>query len=121
MNIFDYAEETEKKPLQTIKEKIRQRRAQMLVHSCAYYELDDQMVDDHTWQRWADELTRLQKDNPNDCKIGFYDEVFSNWDGSSGYHLPHRDPWVLGKTQYLLRMEHERREEAILIDSKRSS
>lgn len=107
--------------LQTIKEKIRQRRAQMLVHSCAYYELDDQMVDDHTWQRWADELTKLQNEHPEDCKIGFFDDEFSNWDGSSGYHLPHRHPWVYAKTSALLKAEHERRARTIHGDSKGSS
>lgn len=119
MNVFDFAEEEQ--PLQTVKEKIRQRRAQMLVHSCAYYELDEQMVDDHTWQKWADELTKLQTDNPDCVKIGFYDDVFANWDGSSGYHLPHRDPWVMNKTQYLLRFEYERRDRAIHVDSQRGS
>lgn len=106
---------------QTIKEKIRQRRAQMLVHSCAYYEMDDQMVDDHTWQRWADELAQLQREHPEDCKIKFFDHEFSNWDGSSGYHLPHRHPWVYAKTSALLKVEHERRERAIHANSTGSS
>jgi hypothetical protein len=87
---------------QTVKEKIRQRRAQMLVHSCLYYEMDQSIVDDHTWQRWADELAQLQKDNAKDCKINFFDREFSDWDGSSGYHLPLRNEWVWAKAQYIL-------------------
>jgi len=92
---------------QTVKEKIRQRRSQMLIHSCLYYEMDQSIVDDYTWQRWADELADLQKNNPKDCNIGFFDREFSDWDGSSGYHLPLRNEWVQAKAQYILRI-HEK-------------
>jgi hypothetical protein len=63
------------------------RRRQMLVHSYIYYRLDTQVVSDHQWQAWADELATL----PLFCEtpdIGFYDDAFSGWDGSTGYHLP---------------------------------
>jgi hypothetical protein len=89
---------------QTIPEKIKQRRSQMLVHSCAYYELDNSMVDDHTWQRWADDLTALQNKYPEHCKIKFYDKAFEGWNGSSGYDLPLKDGWVWNKTHYLLKI-----------------
>jgi len=84
--------------VQTLNEKIRQRRSQMLVHSYLYYVLDDSVVDDGTWQRWADELTELQKQNH---KIGFYDKAFKDWDGSTGMHLPF-DQWVKDKAEFLL-------------------
>jgi NAD-dependent DNA ligase len=82
----------------TVREKIRQRRAQMLVHSRLYYELDHTEVDDHTWQRWADELRQLQNENPDARQIGFFDEEFSGWTGDSGYHLPLKDPRVVAMT-----------------------
>lgn len=88
--------------LQTIEEKIRQRRAQMLIHSCIYYELNDNIVSDHKWQQWADELEKLQRDNPDKVNIGFYDHNFKDWTGATGNHLPHRDPWVMRKSKYLL-------------------
>ena len=88
---------------QTIKEKIKQRRAQMLIHSCIYYEMDSNIVDDHTWQKWADELEILQKENPDCVNIGFYDKHFLDWDGATGAHLPHRDRWVYNKALNLLR------------------
>ena len=56
---------------QTIEEKIRQRRSQMLIHSHIYYEMDDNIVDDHTWQRWADELAELQDKNPDNVRLDF--------------------------------------------------
>lgn len=89
--------------LQTIEEKIRQRRAQMLVMSCIYYELNDNIISDHKWQQWADELQKLQEENPDKLNIGFYDYAFQDWTGATGNHLPHRDPWVMRKAMWLLK------------------
>ena len=79
--------DTTSEQAQVLKEKIKQRRSQMLVHSALYYEMDESVVDDATWQRWADELRDLQNDNPLLCTIEFYDEAFARWDGSTGHHL----------------------------------
>lgn len=89
--------------IQMTKEKIKQRRSQMLVHSCIYYELNDSIVSDHVWQNWAFELAKLQNESPNDCVMGFFDKEFEGWVGSSGgSHLPLRNSWVLSKARYLL-------------------
>lgn len=72
---------------QTIEEKIRQRRRQMLVHSYIYYELNENIVSDSQWSKWAKELEKLQHDYPEESKhVEFY-EMFQNWDGSSGAFL----------------------------------
>lgn len=92
-----------------IKSKIRQRRAQMLVHSCIYYEMNENVVSDHEWQKWADELEQLQRDNPDCCNIDFFDYEFKDWNGATGNHLPHRHPWVFSKANWLLNIEYERR------------
>jgi len=81
---------------------IRRRRAQMLIHSCIYYELDESVISDHVWQGWADELTQLQTGYPEHCKIGFFDFEFRDWTGATGNHLPLRDPWVSSKARYIL-------------------
>ena len=73
----------------------------MLIHSHIYYEMDDNIVDDHTWQRWADELAELQDKNPDKCEIGFYDKEIEGWNGSSGAFLQLRDPWVVNKATYI--------------------
>lgn len=73
--------------MQTIKEKIKQRRRQMLVHSYLYYEMDYNIVDDHTWSKWAVELAELQKKYPKESAEVEYADLFSGWDGSSGAHL----------------------------------
>lgn len=85
--------------LQSISEKIKQRRSQMLVHSYLYYELGTNIVSDHQWQDWANELTQLQAEYTE--PLGFYDKEFADWDGTTGFHLP-RDSWVMSKAQSLL-------------------
>lgn len=72
--------------LQTVGERIKQRRSQMLVHSHIYYHLDDALVTDIQWQAWANELHGLQL--AFGSKIDWYDEEFKDWDGSTGCHLP---------------------------------
>ena len=92
--------------MQTVGERIKQRRAQMLIHSCIYYELNDNIVSDHKWQEWADELESLQKASPEECSLGFFDYEFKDWNGSTGNHLPHRHPWVYSKALYILNLHN---------------
>lgn len=73
--------------MQTIKEKIKQRRRQMLVHSYIYYELNENIIDDGTWSRWAKELQELQEKYPKESAEVEEYENFKNWDGSSGAFL----------------------------------
>jgi len=87
-------------------ELIRRRRAQMLVHSCIYYHLNQNIISDHQWQAWADELAALQKANP-DLEVGYYDEEFKDWTGASGAFLPISDPEIVAKAQQILRLHDQ--------------
>lgn len=71
----------------------------MLIHSYLYYVMDEIIVDDDKWQQWANELVELQK---KEKVIGFYDEDFEDWDGSTGCHLP-QDQWIVLRAQWLLK------------------
>ncbi len=87
------------------KQELKRLRSQMLIHSCLYYELNETVIDDHTWQRWANNLAKLQnflQSKGVTYNIQWYDEAFVGWDGSTGYHLP-RDGWIIGKCYQLLR------------------
>lgn len=77
--------------IQTIEEKIKQRRRQMLVHSYIYYELNQNIVSDSKWAKWAKELEALQRKYPKKAKTVEYAEMFEDWDGSSGAFLKFGD------------------------------
>jgi hypothetical protein len=104
MNLLDFIESEDDKSEEATKSLIRRRRLQMLVHSCIYYQLNDNIITDHKWQEWADELQALQEKHPNWLEIGCFDKAFKDWTGATGNHLPLRDPWVMRKSLYLLEM-----------------
>jgi len=81
--------------------RIIQRRTQMLVHSYLYYALDSPIVQDHKFDQWARELALLQQNHPQ--PIGFHDQDFADWDGSTGHHLPQYE-WAVDRGQHLLRL-----------------
>lgn len=73
--------------MQTVAEKIRQRRRQILVHSFLYYELDSNIIDDSTWSKWAVELAELQRKNSKEAAQVEYADLFRDFDGSTGAFL----------------------------------
>ncbi len=89
-----------------IKELIKRRRAQMLIHSYLYYHLDNPVISDDKWQEWANELTELQTKNPDCCIIKYFDRDFFDWNGSTGMHLPKND-YVASRASYILKI-HEK-------------
>ena len=84
-----------------IAEKIQQRRLQILVHSCIYYELNGSSVSDRQWDTWARELVTLQTQYPDIAKkVIWYDE-FADFDATTGFNLPIKDEWVMKKARQL--------------------
>lgn len=90
-----------------IRAKIKQRRLQMLVHSCIYYVLDSNIISDSTWSKWSLELRYLQNQYPEISKEVEYAEYFKDWDGSSGAFLPIHEDWVMQKAYKLLSLHKE--------------
>lgn len=88
---------------QTIAEKIRQRRLQLLVHSFIYYDLNENIVSDDKWSQWATELVYLQNEYTEISKNVIYYDTFKNFDGSTGFDLDYRNPDIMDKAYRLLR------------------
>lgn len=88
-----------------IAEKIQQRRLQMLVHSCIYYEMNQNIISDKQWDEWARELKKLQEDYPDISRQVMWYAAFSDWDASTGAFLPLKDEWVVKKAKWLLGCE----------------
>lgn len=84
-----------------IAEKIQQRRLQILVHSCIYYEYNQNLVSDKVWDKWAKELVKLQKEYPAIEKGVIWADAFAGFDGSTGFDLPIKDEWVMKKASQL--------------------
>lgn len=61
-------------------------RRQILLHSYLYYGLDENIWDDHEWDKRSRELYALQQEHG--WNINFYDEMFKKWTGQSGFWLP---------------------------------
>lgn len=85
-----------------IAELIQRRRLQLLVHSCIYYAYNENLVTDDTWTKWALELEGLQAQYPEIANKVRWAEAFKDFDHSTGYNLPTRDPWVMGRAKWMM-------------------
>lgn len=85
-----------------IHELISRRRRQVLIHSIIYYKMNENLVSDAQWSKWAVELEELQKQYPEIAETCPYAEAFKGFDHSSGYNLPLCDPWAENKAKQLL-------------------
>lgn len=86
---------------------ILRRRLQVLVHSCIYYVFNENIVSDSTWSGWARELAELQEKHPSIASRVDYAQEFQDFDGSTGFHLPTRNPEIMTKAQYILKLYKE--------------
>lgn len=91
-----------------IRSLIQRRRMQLLVHSAIYYAYDESIITDEQWKNWALELEQLQKNYPAEAKVAPYAEPFADFDHSTGYDLPYRDPGIMAKAVWLLRMRDQK-------------
>lgn len=73
---------------QTPLEKINQRRRQIHVHSVIYYHMNTSIIDDATFDKWSNELVALHKKHPKLVNQGYRPELFNDWTGDTGMHLP---------------------------------
>lgn len=81
---------------------ITRRRIQILVHSCLYYDMDEPIIQDHVFDQWSQELVILQNKYPDIAKHCDYAKAFSDFDGSTGFDLPHHNLEIVNKARYIL-------------------
>lgn len=99
--------------IRTIAEVIQQRRYQMLVHSFIYYQLNQSIVSDHDFDKWAKELVVLQERYPDIAKTVVYHNEFKAFDGSSGFDLPYNLPEIQERAMRVLE-EYKKRQKRLL-------
>lgn len=91
----------------TVRDRITQRRRQILVHSIIYYRLGDSIIPDHKWAEWARELCELQTRHPEvsaQCPLA---DAFKDFDASTGYDLPLGDPHYGAVARWLLERRNQ--------------
>lgn len=91
-------------PAPEVVPRIRHLRVLLSIHSYIYYHLGTSVVSDDKWQAWAEELKVLQAEYPE--SIGYLDDAFQDWDGSTGMHLG-KDPWIQEKAHYVLKLHQK--------------
>ncbi|PET71265.1 hypothetical protein CN514_07660 [Bacillus sp. AFS001701] len=89
--------------IQTIAEKIQQRRYQMLVHSYIYYHLNDNIISDYDFDKWAKELVEMTEKYPKEASEVVFHKEFEGFDGSTGVNLPLDMPWIHDKSIQLIK------------------
>ena len=95
--------------LDNIVELIKRRRLQILIHSALYYTLNENVIDDHTYDKWSKELAELQRTYPQESKLAPFYEDFAEFDGSSGFDLNHKAPDVVNGARHILNYAKGRR------------
>lgn len=87
-----------------IRDRITQRRHQIMLHSCLYYQFNTNIVDDHTYDRWAMELGKLHEDYPTEAKAADMAKEFEGFttETASGFDLPYHHPHTVRKAAWII-------------------
>lgn len=86
--------------------KIQVLQRWILIHSFLYYEMDHTFVEDHVYDRNAEQLKVMMETNPDKAKRSRYAYAFEGYDASTGFDvlsklnkehldLVRRDAWNL--------------------------
>jgi len=70
--------------------------------------MNDNLIPDATWSKWASELEQLQADYPDIATKAPYAEAFKGFDHSTGCDLPLGDPWAVNKARQLLHIQSKK-------------
>lgn len=75
-----------------------------------YYTLDESIVPDHRYDAWSRELVEIQAEHPHLIQGGYRPDLFADWTGETGYHLPQTEAMVALAHQLL--ESHKERQRA---------
>lgn len=89
-------------------ELIKRRRLQLSLHSTVYYVYNMNLISDSEYDRFSEELVKLQKYYPEVSKDAPLYEEFKDWDGSTGFHLSDRVKDVHHKALRMIRLKEGR-------------
>lgn len=87
---------------------IERRQRQVLIMSFLYYQLNESIISDATFDKWSKELVDLRTKYPKEFAKSAFAKDFETFDGSSGYDLPYSQPWVQSKGYQLLKLHRKR-------------
>lgn len=108
LNIFDLIESQEIIPSNSndldFLSRINHLRRLVLIHSCIYYRLNTSIVSDLQFDKWSNELVKLQSDHPLLSKKGIFHDDFRIFDGTTGYDLSLNNKWVENTAMYILNL-----------------
>lgn len=82
---------------------ITRRRRQILLHSYVYYELNDNLIGDATWTKWALDLEHLQSIFPEESSSALYSEEFKGFDHSTGAGLDYFKSEIIDVAKLLIK------------------
>ena len=74
--------------------RINHRERQILVTSYLYYNLDENIITDEKFDKYAFDLVGMMKKYPEEFKQSEFYLGFTEFDGSSGFDLPYMDPRI---------------------------
>lgn len=90
---------------QQIKELMERRIRQILIHSCIYYRYNQNIVSDHQFDSWGQDLIALIKGYPEMLDQVEWGEAFKDYtETTSGFNLPFNDPRIVAKAYYVLKI-----------------
>lgn len=96
---------------ETAAEFIHRRRLQIVVHSCIYYRMNENLISDHQWAAWAKELVAAQEQFPKVAEKELWAKEFADFDGSTGFNLPITEAGVVAVARRLL--AYSKKEETV--------
>ena len=93
----------EKDMNEEVRNLITRRRRQILLHSYIYYEINDNLIDDVTWSKWALDLEQLQSIFPEESASTLYSEEFKGFDHSTGAGLDYFKSEIIDVSNLLIK------------------